>query len=342
MNYKKAKPTGGAIQHKDNPFEYKAAVTPEAKWKHLTKDDVEEIIALTSVGREAFKKSMEDMEAKMKEDVREQCIKQYAEKLYTAEDYIAAQGILGAANSIEETFRKAAIDPERKGFKKNRLTLKEVQQGMIDNWPYGLGQVTKETLKSEWIRVQETYDVEFGFKSYNLNSEFNLDEYDFVEDDTPFEYLTAWQIYEEGLRIGDHSTRILSSISLYMAMKETMMPILDTVIEACFPDMSDRLKQRAKKAFNKATDLRGRLNVDTIKRANELIDKFCKINPNPRVKNPVKEAVDNLFKYWPECPREWTHDLMMFFKFQNLTHGAYERHLENPDMRKTTYKEQVK
>jgi len=216
---------------------------------NISEAEVRQILAMTPAGQKVLQESLKDMYDKIHDDAMNAAAKTWNDRLDQAEDYVGVLGLIShvRALELEATARK---DPDyeaeyqRKkddgtwetvrykpaGWRKTHFSIPEIvgviagrQSDACDEMG---GASTK--LKGHYDAFLEKYGVPIVCDSYDINQELDLEQFN-LDRENPFEGMTGWQVYEEGVKIGNQSACLLSTVTDCLVLEEhsTMRKLID-------------------------------------------------------------------------------------------------------------------
>lgn len=199
MNFKKAIPQPFAVLN----------TAPQKKWDNINQKDFDALMQ-TPYGI----KYAHDFQEKTKKEMQTEVSEKLRKTLISA----CVQNFFRSVRGIEKTYAMMAMKKERKGWQKNHLSIKEVIAGMI----LCMGEENTEEIYAdqECERIHDTYGQSFKFNDFDINKEFGLENVTPYEDESIFDDMTAWEIYELGLHHGDVTARLINTITLFHALRE--------------------------------------------------------------------------------------------------------------------------
>lgn len=266
---------------------------------NYTEDEARRVL-VSPAGQKVLREALDEMYDKIKADATKAVTKVWNDRLCQAEDYVGLLGLISNMKAIEmeiEARKDPSYEAEYKekdadgnwhtvkysprGWKKTHLSLPEIVSA-VTRWQSDAAEKMggpTTPLKDHYEKFINQFGEPLEFDSYKLNTELDLKEYDFVDDDSPFGYMTAWEIYEEGLRIGDHGSCMLATIvdALVLIEHPTMKKLLGWFMQ----------------------------------KRNERLRQF-------QTKEEIDKAVDYLRSKKVEIPTEWQKDFEKMLKFNEL------------------------
>lgn len=99
--------------------------------------------------------------SRMEKEIKDDCVKEYQEKISKSEEYIAVGNLLIAIYAIKMS-------------RKNREHTKDLIHRMLDNYNTAMHYVNKVGIKEAYKQAHEELDVTLEFDSDNLNEEFGF------------------------------------------------------------------------------------------------------------------------------------------------------------------------
>lgn len=272
----------------------------------VSESEVRRILG-TPTGKRVLTEALTEMEVKIKDDAVKAVTEVWNDRLSQAEDYVGVLGLISNIKAVEmeiearkdpnyvASYKKKKADGtfetveyKPKGWQKTHLSMEEIVNAIVNRQAdatENMGGIGAK-LKPHYDSFVEAYGEQLVTESYNINVELDLEQYDFVDNDYPFNYMTGWQIYEEGLRIGDNATRFMATIVDAMVLMEhpTMKKLVDWF-----------MRERNRK-------------LHAITRWSQ-----------------IEDMVAHLRERNLHIPEEWKRDLKLMMKYRELTHGVYAR-----------------
>lgn len=204
---------------------------PKTDWKNISDADAAEIMLHPKV-QKAMAEAVGMMQEKIKKDLCKETAAMMNDRLEKEEEFMSVANILSIVKALEaeEDARKAPryrfryqkkdadgnftdTELEPKAWRKNHFSIPEIVQIILTRQGDALKSIGKDVRKA-YEDFENRYNEPMEFDSYRLNKELDLVDYDFVEDDSPFKYMTGWEIAEEMFQITNNADRYLITSTL--------------------------------------------------------------------------------------------------------------------------------
>lgn len=191
----------------------KAMPTPATVWKQSDRD----AFLASSDGQEWMKQYRKDIESatrrnmaqEVREEVTEEVIKEYQLKLEKAEDKLAVINLILSIVIMEYSFKDNA-EQNPNGWKHTHMNFETLVGYLLGNYndPDVMKHIDEDVIRGYADELYRKYGKEIKFDSVDLNAEFGFNQYVREEDESIFDDMPAWQIYDLGFETATNTANL--------------------------------------------------------------------------------------------------------------------------------------